>query len=112
MVVEKQVVAEISVVPLGTAKAGLSEYIAACCDILENIEGISCQLTPMGTILEGPLDQVLEAVRRVHEVPFTLGALRVITSVKIDDRRDKKLTMSGKLESVAKKRTPGGKKQD
>ena len=107
---EKQVVAEISVVPLGTAKPGLSEYVAACCDLLENIEGISCQLTPMGTILEGSLDQVLEAVRQVHEVPFALGALRVVTTVKIDERRDKKLTMSGKLESVAKKRSAGGKK--
>ena len=64
----------------------------------------------MGTILEGSLDQVLEAVRQVHEVPFALGALRVVTTVKIDERRDKKLTMSGKLESVAKKRSAGGKK--
>jgi uncharacterized protein (TIGR00106 family) len=108
--VEKQVVAEISVVPLGTGKPGVSEYVAACCDLLENIKGVSYQLTPMGTILEGSFDQVLEAVRKVHEVPFTLGALRVITTLKIDERRDKELTMSGKLESVAKKRIPDGKK--
>ena len=107
---EKQVVAEISVVPLGTGKPGVSEYVAACCDLLENINGISYQLTPMGTILEGSFDQVLEAVRQLHEVPFTLGALRVLTTLKIDERRDKKLTMSGKLESVAKKRTPERKK--
>jgi uncharacterized protein (TIGR00106 family) len=64
----------------------------------------------MGTILEGSFDQVLEAVRQVHEVPFTLGALRVVTTLKIDERRDRKLTISGKLESVAKKRTQDRKK--
>ena len=107
---ENQVVAEITVVPLGTATTSVSRYVAACCDFLESNKDISCQLTPMGTILEGPLDKVLEAVRKVHEVPFNLGATRVVTTLKIDDRRDKTLTMSGKLDSVAKKRASGGKK--
>lgn len=107
---QKNVVAEISVVPLGTGTTSVSTFVAACCDLLDSQEDISCQLTPMGTIIEGQLDRVLEVVRQVHEVPFNLGASRVITTLKIDDRRDKPLTMSGKLESVAKKRTSGGKK--
>ena len=107
---ERYVVAEISVVPIGTGSTGVSGYVAACCDALENRKDITCQLTPMGTILEGPLDKVIEAVRQVHEVPFNLGASRVITTLKRDDRRDKRLTMSGKLESVSKKRSSGGKK--
>jgi uncharacterized protein (TIGR00106 family) len=102
------VVAEISVVPLGTGSPGVSRYVAACCELLEGRKDISCQLTPMGTIIEGQLDNVLDAVRQVHEVPFKLGASRVVTTLKIDDRRDKKLTMSGKLESVARQRASGG----
>jgi uncharacterized protein (TIGR00106 family) len=99
------VVAEISVVPLGTGSASVSEYVAACIDVLEEEKSVSYRLTPMGTILEGSLEDVLKVTRRMHEVPFLKGALRVATTLKIDDRRDKKLTMEGKLKSV-KKRKP------
>jgi len=98
------VVAEISVVPLGTGSPGVSEYVAGCMDVLAGSSGIKYRLTPMGTILEGPLDQVLKVARAMHEVPFTRGAVRVVTTLKIDDRCDKSLTMQGKLDSVKKLR--------
>jgi uncharacterized protein (TIGR00106 family) len=60
-------------------------------------------LTPMSTILEGDLDKVLEAVKAMHEVPFRMGALRVSTTLRIDDRRDKPVTMAGKLAAVKAK---------
>jgi uncharacterized protein (TIGR00106 family) len=97
---ERKVVAEISVVPLGTASASVSEYVAACMDVLAKNSGLKYRLTPMGTILEGPLDLVLKVTRAMHEVPFTKGAVRVVTTLKFDDRRDKALTMKGKLDSV------------
>lgn len=100
-----KVVAEISIVPLGTGSAGVSEYVAACLDVLEQEKGLSYRLTPMGTILEGSLEDVLKAARKMHEVPFLKGAVRTITTLKIDDRRDKKLSMEGKIRSV-KKRKP------
>ena len=99
-----QVVAEISVVPIGTGSAGLSQYIAACIDILDNRKDLSYQLTPMGTIIEGPVDKVMEVAMQMHEVPFGHGISRVVTTLKIDERRDRSLTMSGKVESVLKKR--------
>jgi uncharacterized protein YqgV (UPF0045/DUF77 family) len=49
------------------------------------------------------MDNVLEAARMLHEVPFSKGVSRVLTTIKIDDRRDKKLTMKGKVASVVKK---------
>jgi uncharacterized protein (TIGR00106 family) len=103
---ERNVVAEISVVPLGTGSAGVSEYVAGCMDVLIGNSNIKYRLTPMGTILEGPLDQVLKVTRAMHEVPFTKGAVRVITTLKIDDRCDRKLTMQGKVDRVKKLR-PG-----
>ncbi len=99
-----QVVAEISIIPIGTSDTGLSRYIAACLDVLEGKKGISYRLTPMGTIIEGSLDKVLEAVQQMHKVPFNKGASRVVTLLKIDDRRDKPATMAGKVESVRKLR--------
>ncbi len=97
------VVAEISVVPIGTAGTGLSRYVAACIDILESKKDLCYQLTPMGTVIEGPIDSVIEAARQMHSAPFERGVLRVVTTLKIDERRDKPLTMSGKVESVLKK---------
>ncbi|MGA2368540.1 MAG: MTH1187 family thiamine-binding protein [Dehalococcoidia bacterium] len=97
---ERIVVAEISVVPIGTGSAGVSEFVAACIDVLEKRKKISYRLTPMGTILQGPLSEILEATREMHNVPFLKGALRVVTTLKIDDRSDKRLTMEGKIKSV------------
>lgn len=101
-----KIVAEISVVPVGTANTGLSHFVAACLDVLDNSKDISYQLTPMGTIIEGTIEKVFEVIKAVHEAPFTKGALRVVTWVKIDDRRDKETTMTGKVESVLKLRRP------
>jgi uncharacterized protein (TIGR00106 family) len=99
----ENVVAEISVVPLGIGTPGVSEFVAACVEVLAKRKKISYLLTPMGTILEGPLDEILSATREMHEVPFGKGALRVVTTLKIDDRRDKVLSMEGKLTSVRKR---------
>jgi uncharacterized protein YqgV (UPF0045/DUF77 family) len=39
----------------------------------------------------------------MHEAVLREEVVRVVTTVKIDDRRDKPLTMKGKLDSVRKK---------
>jgi uncharacterized protein (TIGR00106 family) len=96
------VIAEVSIVPLGTGKTSLSQYVAACVGLLEKEKTISYQLTPMGTIVEGALDKVLKVIMEMHEVPFEKGVMRVLTTIKIDDRRDKKITMDSKIKSVLK----------
>jgi uncharacterized protein (TIGR00106 family) len=101
---KRKVVAEVSVVPVGTADAGISRYVAASVEVLDKRKDLSYRLTPMGTVVEGPLDKVLGAIRDMHEVPFRKGVVRVVTNIKIDDRRDKTVTMNGKLESVRKLR--------
>ena len=98
-----RVVAEITVVPLGTASPSLSAYVAEVEKTLSKFPRLKSLLTPMSTILEGEIDEVLEAVKAMHEVPFHMGALRVSTTLRIDDRRDKTLTMEGKLAAVRKK---------
>jgi uncharacterized protein (TIGR00106 family) len=102
--VNGRVVAEVSIVPVGTADTSVSQYVAASIGVLEGKKELKYRLTPMGTVIEGPLVTVLNAIRDMHEVPFHKGALRVVTSVRIDDRRDKTSTMSSKIESVLKLR--------
>lgn len=96
-------VAEITVAPLGSGSTSVSSYVAECQRVLEAAEGIKYELHAMGTIIEGDLDRLFEVMRALHEVPFDAGAQRTMTIIRIDDRRDKELTMAGKIESVEKK---------
>ena len=96
------VIAELKVVPLGTQTASLSKYVAAVIDVVRQTKGITYQITPMSTIVQGPLSRVLELTQAMHEVPFTMGANRVSTSISIDDRRDKLITMESKVKAVSK----------
>ncbi|MFN2363375.1 MAG: MTH1187 family thiamine-binding protein [Halarsenatibacteraceae bacterium] len=96
-------IAEVTVVPLGTGDTSLSNYVADCQKVLKQEEEIEYQLTPMGTVIEGELDKIFEVVKKLHQVPFDAGALRVSTSLKIDDRRDKAASMNQKLDSVNEK---------
>ena len=91
---------EISVVPLGTGTPSVSDYVARAMRILEDEHDIKYELTAMGTIIEGDLDLLLELVGKIHRSPFEVGAKRVVTTVKIDERRDKPSSISGKVESV------------
>jgi uncharacterized protein (TIGR00106 family) len=93
---------EISVVPIGTKETSLSSYVAECLKILKK-EKIRYELSSMGTNLEGDLNELIRAALKMHQVPFKKGALRVLTTLKIDDRRDKKGTLSGKKRAVQKK---------
>lgn len=97
------IIAELTVVPLGTESTSLSSYVAGCHQILKNQDKIKYRLTPMGTILEGKLDDIFEITKKMHELPFDNGAARVTTNLKIDDRRDKEATMNKKLNSVKEK---------
>ncbi|MFZ5649635.1 MAG: MTH1187 family thiamine-binding protein [Bacillota bacterium] len=96
-------IVEISVVPLGTGDAGISRYVAGCLKVLQEERELRFQLTPMGTVIEGNLDLIFKTIRKMHEEPFLAGAPRVLTTIRVDDRRDKEITMSGKVSSVEKK---------
>jgi len=92
----------LTITPLGTATPSVSRYVAGVEKVLQ-ASGLKSQLTAMGTIIEGDLDQILRVVRQMHEHPFSQGALRVSTSLRIDDRRDKEHTIAGKMRSVEEK---------
>ena len=97
------VIAEVSVIPMGTKTASVSEYVAKAIKALIQQKNVKYQLTAMETILEGELNQVLDAAKRMHESVFGEEVKRVVTRITIDDRRDKRLTMDYKVQSVMKK---------
>ncbi|OAT81839.1 hypothetical protein A6M21_10055 [Desulfotomaculum copahuensis] len=93
-------VAEINIVPMGTPGPSVSSYISNCYRVVKDEPGIKHQLTPMSTIIEGELEQVLNVVKKMHQVPFNDGVQRVVTSITIDDRRDKQDSMEKMVDAV------------
>ena len=91
---------EVSTIPLGTGTPSLSRYVARAVEVLQGEKDIKYELTSMGTIIEGDLERLLALVRKMHEAVFDAGAVRVVTVVKIDDRRDKTSSMSSKMEAL------------
>ena len=96
-------IVEVTIIPMGTGSTSVSQYVANCHKILDSDKRIKSELTPMGSVLEGDLDTVMEIARKLHEVPFENGVMRVNTTIRIDDRRDKKTSMEQKLNSVQSK---------
>lgn len=96
-------VVQVSVVPVGTSAPSISHHVAHCLDVLDRT-GLEYQLTPMGTVIEGELRDILDAIAAMHEETFGEQVARVLTTIIVDDRKDKRLSMAGKLEAVRKRR--------
>lgn len=93
-------VIEISVIPIGSKTSSVSNYISRALKELEGVKNIKYQLTPMGTVIEGDLDKILDMAIKMHKAVFNKNIKRVVTIMKIDERTDKKLTMEGKIKSI------------
>ena len=95
---------EISIVPVGTKTASVSKYVAEAVRILKGETGIRYVLTSMGTIVEGEsTERLLEVAGKMHKVVLAYPIKRVVTAIKIDERKDKDLTIEGKTKSVKQK---------
>ena len=100
-------VMEISVVPLGTRTTSISRYVKHALDTIKKEKGLKSELTAMGTLVEaGSVDRLMKVAGKVHKAAFSSAGKgkvqRVITTVLIDDRRDKKVTIEGKIRSVTR----------
>ena len=91
---------DVSIVPVGTPTPSVSQYVAGAVQILQREPDIRYELTAMGTIIEGDLERLLTLAGRMHQSAFEAGVMRVVTTVKIDERRDKPSSMSSKIEAV------------
>jgi len=97
-------VMEISVVPIGTEGSSLSSYVAEAIEVLKCESDIKYQLTSMGTIIEAKsIEKLLSVAEKMHNIVFGDEVRRVVTTIKLDERKDKELTMDGKVKSVEEK---------
>ncbi len=93
--------AEITIVPVGVG-VSVSDYVAEALKVVKR-SGLKYQLTPTSTVIEGDLDELFKVLKEMHESPLVKGAPRVVTVIKIDDRRDKTITMEYKVRVVEEK---------
>ncbi|MFX1598497.1 MAG: MTH1187 family thiamine-binding protein [Promethearchaeota archaeon] len=97
------VIVSFDIVPIGTEATSVSEFVAEAIKAIKEFKDLKFTLTPMCTILEGSLDHVMTAIMKAHEAVFKAGAERVVTNIKIDDRRDVQRRMGDKVKAVEDK---------
>lgn len=104
---ENTIHAEISVIPIGIRSettTSMSKEIAAAFDAIQKIKGLKTMLTPMGTQIESNnFANILKAIEVAHDVVRTAGAKRIMSTIRIDERLDKSISLEEKVESVMEK---------
>jgi uncharacterized protein (TIGR00106 family) len=94
------VIAEVTLVPVGTGGPSVSPYVKAAFDALED-SGLKCTLDPMGTTIEGDsAEEVFAALASAREAVFEEGVERVYMVLKMDERRDKNRSAGDMARSV------------
>ena len=92
-------IVEVSVVPVGTGNTSVSSYVRAAVKIIEETD-LDYEINSMGTCVQGEWDEIFSTLKAVHDELAKLGCNRIVTTVKIDDRRDKFGTMDAKVASI------------
>jgi uncharacterized protein (TIGR00106 family) len=64
--------------------------------------GLDFEIHAMGTLIEGPSDKVFEVIQKCHEKMISQSD-RVVTQIRIDDRKGASGTIKGKVRSVEEK---------
>ena len=93
-----KVMIDLCVVPVGVG-VSVSNYVAECEKIIQ-AAGLSAQLHPYGTVIEGDWDEVMAAVKLCHEKVHEMGSPRILSIVKIGTRTDREQSMQDKIDSV------------
>ncbi|HLE64802.1 MAG TPA: MTH1187 family thiamine-binding protein [Candidatus Bathyarchaeia archaeon] len=94
-------IAEFSIHPIGEGTS-VGRYVKAAIDSISQIRGLKYQVTPMATVLEAQdLKTILKAVEQGHRAVRSLGAKRISSTLRIDERLDKARTMSDKVRKVS-----------
>lgn len=91
---------EFSIVPVGKG-ASLGKDIANVLKIVDN-SGLPYKLNPMGTVVEGKWDDIMTLIKKCHRRVLRSGE-RVVTSIKIDERKKHRSMIEEKVASVEKR---------
>ncbi|MDK2796155.1 MAG: hypothetical protein PWQ22_862 [Archaeoglobaceae archaeon] len=94
-------VADVSIIPIGVGES-VSKFVKRAVEELKKC-GLKVEVTAMSTVVEAEnIERLFFAVQRAREAVFNEGAKRVYTIIRIDERRDKELSIEGKKSAVLK----------
>jgi uncharacterized protein (TIGR00106 family) len=94
------VIAEFSIHPVG-AGTSVGRYVKAAVRALSRIRGLTFDVTPMSSLLKAEnVGTILEAVEASHRALRSMGAKRISSSLRIDERLDKRRMMSDKTRGL------------
>ena len=95
-------IAEFSIHPIG-AGTSVGRYVKAAVHALSGIPGLTFDVTPMSSVLEAEnIGTILEAVEASHRALRSMGAKRISSSLRIDERLDKHRIMSDKTQGLTR----------
>ncbi|SIS73388.1 MTH1187 family thiamine-binding protein [Alicyclobacillus vulcanalis] len=93
----------VSISPIGTGETSVSHFVAEAQRVLARYPDLQYRLDPMFTTIEGDLPTIFAAIHEMHEALVAMGAKRLSTVIKIDDRRDVYHSMDEKVSAVMAK---------
>jgi len=90
------IVADIAVIPMGTGTSA-SRYVKAVHDVLREA-GVRFVPGPMSTAIEAEgFGEIFAGVEKANERLAEMGVPRIITTLRIDYRLDKEISIQSKL---------------
>ncbi len=78
--------AELEIVPIGTQSPSLSALLVDMAKLIDQ-SGLDYRVGPMGTVVEGEWDRVMQLAKSCHQAVMR-SCDRVMTTIRIDDRKD------------------------
>jgi len=92
-----RIIVEFSMFPVDKG-ISLSPYVTRILDVVDS-SGLEYELHSMGTILEGPIDQVFAVIQECHAV-LEEDCDRIATMIKTDYRKNRTKHIQHKVEAV------------
>ena len=93
------IISQLSIAPIGK-DISVSKYVKKVIEVIKK-HNVKSETNAMATVIETEdLETLFTIVQEAHMTMVNSGAHRVITELKIDDRRDKNATIKSKLRAI------------
>jgi uncharacterized protein (TIGR00106 family) len=93
------IVADFAMVPMGSGTSG-GKYIKAVHDLLREM-GVKFVPGPMSTSIEiNSFEELFDIIAKANKRFEEMGVRRIITSINIDHRLDKEISIESKLDAI------------
>ncbi|WP_221289283.1 MTH1187 family thiamine-binding protein [Stygiolobus caldivivus] len=98
----RKILIDISVEPIGTSSTSLSPYVRKVFEVLDRL-GLKYYPAPSMTTIElEDITQLGIILKEIGDELEKMGVKRIVTIMKVDDRRDKENSLQHKLEVIKK----------